>query len=821
MMRSVRLGFGRGCIFGLAMGLSILCSSGIVRAGKMYLGLDNAVVVVRSGDIPSAERAAARVLVEEVEKRTRIRWEIRTEWPPHGTVIAITTRVENTGWDRDLPKDATGISLRPEGYQVYVEEQPSKPRTIWVVGADPRGTLFGVGYLLRKMVLSNESAMIEPGMDICTAPVYPIRGHQLGYRNKANSYDAFSPEQYEQYIRELAIFGTNSIENIPFHDSDVSPHSKVPRREMNRRLSEICAEYDLDYWVWTPAEGDLSDAEFCKKELAMHEQLYQDCPRIDGVFFPGGDPGDNHPKTVLPFLEELSRILAQHHPETRIWLSLQGFDDEKTNYVRDYVQKNQPKWMGGIVGGPSSPPMAEIRAWLPKQYGLRDYPDVTHSVRAQYPVVWWDPALALIHGRESSNPRPMFYSAIHRWTAPGTDGFISYSDGVHDDVNKVLWSMLGWKPDRDIREILVDYCRFFFGADVAEPAADGIFALEKNWSGPLAQNGSVESTYTHWTSLEEKCLKRYEKGPGERPLWTWKDEKHFQWMKNWRWQLCMLRAEYDAHIRHRLIAERELEAKAYRILAGAQEHGIDKAMDDALAVLQSVDKEPILPDLRERIVKRCEGLFETIGLQTSVPRFQGANSQRGCILDFIDRPLNNRWWLEDQFTEIRKLPNDAEKLERLELIRTWDNPGPGSYYDDLGNIEKSPHLYRGESIETGPPNHEAPTPTYWAWDGGFSRMRVSWLDTMGEMLGLRYENLDSNEEYVLRLTGEGEAFPNVNGKRIEPTVYGKKDGEFKIFPIPKPLTQNGTIEVTFDFPDESKLNWRDQSRIAEVWLVRK
>ncbi len=798
-MRSRYFRSGAFRFFGLLMALLIpgVCESG---HAKEDIGLDNAVVVVRSGNVPSGEKTAARVLVEEVEKRTGIRWEIRTEWPPQGTVIAVTSRVENTGWDRKLPGDETKISLKPEGYQVVVEKQPSEAYTIWVIGADPRGTLFGVGYLLRKMNLSDNRAVMEPGMDICTAPVYPIRGHQLGYRNKANSYDALSPEQYEQYIRELALFGTNSIENIPFQDKDVSPHMKIPRREMNRRLSEICAEYDLNYWVWTPAEGDLSDSEFRKKELAMHEQLYADCPRIDGIFFPGGDPGDNHPKTVLPFLEELSKILAQHHPETRIWLSLQGFDEEKTNYVRDYVQKNLPKWMGGIVGGPSSPPMAEIRAWLPKQYGLRDYPDVTHSVRAQYPVVWWDPAFALIHGRESCNPRPVFYSMIHRWTAPSTDGFISYSDGVHDDVNKVVWSMLGWEPERDLREVLMDYCRFFFGPDVAEPAADGIFALEKNWTGPLAQNGSVESTYTHWTRL---------------------DEKYDQLKRNWRWQLCMLRAEYDAHIRHRLIAERDLEAKAYRILADAQKRGIDKAMDDALAVLQSVDKEPVLPDLRQRIIKRCETLFETIGLQTSVPRFKGANSQRGCILDFIDRPLNNRWWLEDQFAEIRKLPNDTEKLMRLELIRTWENPGPGSYYDDLGNIERSPHLYRGESIETGPPNHSAPTPTYWAWDGGFSRMRISWLDTMTELLGLRYENLDPSAEYELRLTGAGEAFPNVNGKRIEPTVYNKKDGEFKVFPIPKTLTQGGTIEVTVDFPDESGVNWRNQSRIAEVWLLKK
>jgi hypothetical protein len=55
------------------------------------------------------------------------------------------------------------------------------------------------------------------------------------------------------------LFGTNSIENIPFQDDAPGPNMKVPRKEMNRRMSEICNDYGLDYWVWTPADVDLSD----------------------------------------------------------------------------------------------------------------------------------------------------------------------------------------------------------------------------------------------------------------------------------------------------------------------------------------------------------------------------------------------------------------------------------------------------------------------------------------------------------------------------------------------------------------------------------
>ncbi|MFO0958146.1 MAG: hypothetical protein U0800_12085 [Isosphaeraceae bacterium] len=56
----------------------------------------------------------------------------------------------------------------------------------------------------------------------------------------------------EQSIRELAPFGLNCVENIPFEDSTPGVLMKVPRPAMNVAMSEICARYDQDYWLWTP-----------------------------------------------------------------------------------------------------------------------------------------------------------------------------------------------------------------------------------------------------------------------------------------------------------------------------------------------------------------------------------------------------------------------------------------------------------------------------------------------------------------------------------------------------------------------------------------
>ncbi len=743
------------------------------------------------------------MLVEEVKKRTGLNWPITTEWPQRGVVIAISSGAGDTGRRKSPPRrDGANLpELRPEGFRLIVEGQATQPTVVWIHGADSRGALFGVGQFLRSLNWAKGSASLPPNLDIATAPVQPIRGHQLGYRATANSYDGWDDKQFEQYIRELALFGANSIEGIPFQDERKSPHMPLPRDVMNRRLSEICARYEMDYWIWTPADFDLKDTAKRKEYLAKHEALFRDCPRLDGVFFPGGDPGDNAPELVVPYLEDLSRLLTSHHPHAKIWLSMQGFEKPQVDFVHTWINGKMPDWLGGLVAGPSSPPIPETRARLPQRYGLRDYPDITHTVRCQFEVTWWDPAFAFTLGRECANPRPVFYKLVQNWFGPYTRGFISYSDGVHDDVNKTVWSMSGWDAGLEAREILIQYSRFFFGPAVAESAADGILALEKNWEGPLAGNGSVDGTLALWQRLEHKA-------PELRG--------------NWRWQLCLLRAYYDAYTRHRQLYESELEHEANGVLAAAPKSGAEAAVDAALAVLQRAVTQPVEKEWRARIGQLCAELFKSIKLQTSVPLYQASGHERGAVLDFVDHPLNNRWWLEDEFARIRKLANEADKLQGLELIRTWETPGAGSFYDEVGNVAKSPHVIRGEGLNTDPMMEKNPNPGFWWWEEGSSRKRLSWQTSMDWPLGLAYHQLDPNASYRVRLTGYGQAKLRANGQLLTPTRDARHDiGEFKEFPLPANLLKDGKLVLTFDpLPDEARLNWRQQSRVSEVWLLK-
>ena len=71
------------------------------------------------------------------------------------------------------------------------------------------------------------------------------------------------------------------------------------------------------------------------------------------------------------------------------------------------LMKAEPAWLAGVVFGPQvRVSLPELRKAIPAKYPIRDYPDITHSLRCQYPVPDWDVAYSLTEGREVINPRP-------------------------------------------------------------------------------------------------------------------------------------------------------------------------------------------------------------------------------------------------------------------------------------------------------------------------------------------------------------------------------------------------------------------------------
>ena len=454
--------------------------------------------------------------------------------------------------------------------------------------------------------------------------------------------------------------------------------------------------------------------------------------------------------------------------------------------------------------GPSSPPMELTRRRLAKPYQLRWYPDITHVVRCQYPVPWLDPALGLTLGRECVNPRPVDYTQIYQMDYTFTDGFLSYSDGVHDDFNKNLWSQLGWNPNLSPRDIAIEYARFFFSPEIAERAADGLFALETDMRGALADNGSISATYALWQELEREI------SVAGSP---------------WRFKMHLFRAYYDAYTRARLLYETDLERQALETLADASRTGVDAALTKAIFVLDCANKKPVDPELLARLNTFCAELFNEIGLQTSVPEHHASGYERGAVLDFINYPLNNRWWLEDQFKSISELSDVKEQLRRIDIIRNWENPGDRGYYDVIGHVGRSPRVVKlllaGDAMRH---DDDLPTPTQ-RWMGEKRNgLRQAWhlyLDSIPS--GITYNDLDTSANYVVKLFSQRTSPLVIDGTKAKLLKTGETYDQVteQIFEVPAEALKDGRITLTWEKLDEKHLNWRQRHYVTDIWVMKR
>ena len=217
----------------LTLPILLLC----LTSTLMAIDLTNAVVVIPAS-LDKVEDKAIQSLVEEVESRTAIRIPVQNKWPSGDQpVIAVGPLSKAQEFAGDNASNLT--SGRKPGLEGYTIKTSSK--AVVIGGTDSRGVLYGVGHLLRKLEMREASIILPKPLDVTTTPKTGLRGHQLGFRPKTNSYDAWTVAQWEQYIRELALFGTNAIELIPPRSDDAadSPHFPLPQIDMMTEQSRI------------------------------------------------------------------------------------------------------------------------------------------------------------------------------------------------------------------------------------------------------------------------------------------------------------------------------------------------------------------------------------------------------------------------------------------------------------------------------------------------------------------------------------------------------------------------------------------------------
>ena len=372
----------------------------------------------------------------------------------------------------------------------------------------------------------------------------------------------------------------------------------------------------------------------------------------------------------------------------------------------------------------------------------------------------------------------------------------------------MIWSSQGWDPDTRVLGTLREYSRYFIGDEYADDFAQGLLALERNWQGPLAENASVYTTLQRFQSMERSA------SPED--------------LLNWRFQQALYRAYYDAYTRSRLIYETSLEEQALARLRDAPATGSLRVMSEAEQILDRAVTKRVSADWRARVFELAEALYQSIRMQLSVPRYKAISVGRGANLDTIDMPLNNRVYLKRRFAELRRLSEEENRLKAIGEIVDWTNPGPGGFYDDLGNLTRQPHLLRGAGFDQDPA-HLRSSLVGFGVRGDFSKYPVSWwrhAESLNDApLKMRYADLDPTAEYKVRVVYAGDSVrPKIrmladDSIEIHPLISRPVPFRPLEFAIPQEATKDADLTLTWYREPGLGGNGRG-CQVAEVWLIK-
>lgn len=517
-----------------------------------------------------------------------------------------------------------------------------------------RGLIFAYSHFLRKCEFNGNKIILARDISGTYTPQKKIRGHQVGYRTTPNTYDAWNYSQYYSYYLDMMAFTTNTCEHIPYEKgaSNRNCLMKYDEEEFLIEASRLADTLDMDVSLWHPN----CDDETLEEAVSRRRELYKKVPRIDYLFIPGGDPGEYYADEFIERTKAISIALKESHKNALVYPSAQAphkYHDWGEKLIEEL--EKEPVEIDGLIMGPNHAyPMHELRAKAPQKYPMRFYPDITHNLRCEYPVHFlnddWHYSFASTLSRESVNPRPVEFSIIHKLYSHYTIGSVSYSEGVHDDLNKMVWSLLEFDSDYPLREAVSDYVRFFlFGTDT-EKLADAIFGLEKNWEGNPLNNPSINATYKAFCELKRDFPSLSE---------------------NWRFLLLYFRACCDKLVLERMKLENDLlEAAKYYL----RSFKIQKAKE-----ILSTDFPEYYKNLHKEIFDLGGALFNLIGIQLDVEHYHTDNWERGATLDTIDRPVTDRLWFLNRISYCESLP-EGEQNGLITRLLNRNNVAPDEYY---------------------------------------------------------------------------------------------------------------------------------------------
>lgn len=440
---------------------------------------------------------------------------------------------------------APGIGA--DGFRI--EDRPGGG--VRILGDDIRGVLYGVGKLLRTSRYDQDGfrAGSWRGTSI---PEKPVRGIYFA-THFHNFYHDAPIDEVERYVEDVGLWGLNTL--IVWYDMHHFNGFESPEAVAFRlRLKAICGaarRIGLDVglacvanegYANSPAtlradvkgmRGAAFSTDICtatadgrRYVLDNFTQLYDWAAELEPkwvMIWPYDSGGCGCAQCqpwgyggYLRCAEPLANLARSKFPGAKVVLSTWFLDGEEwAGLARAFASR--PNWVDYLLaepaflpGTPNSPPAHPSPAGLP----LIGFPEIS--------MIGWP-----VWGGFGANPLPTRYEREWQELKTQWQGGFPYSEGIFEDINKVLFACFYWKADTTADEALKEYIAFEYSPDVVDLVLPAIHLLEQNAPSETVRSGSVQAR-----RLLEQADARLTA----------------QVRQAWRWRILFLRAQVDAQL---------------------------------------------------------------------------------------------------------------------------------------------------------------------------------------------------------------------------------------------------------------------------------
>lgn len=808
------------------------------------------VAIVTGANASGPELKAAEILSKRLVKRSGAKADVvveNAEIPAADITIAVGTGANNnlvSKWagefGAELVKLPNSDQVHPEGFAVKSGAVDGKPGVV-VTGADGRGVIYGVGWLLRALTYKDGFVEVPESLDRAEKPAFWMRGgNPHGAGSRAREYGQLrdmTGEEHQEIMEDQMLLGTNVFGGNP--DNMRSTYGMLTA--FGRTANEMHQDFQMpDGWG---ADDGRSFKYVCpsvpearKALLESFDEFFKTAPKYDFFTTNSGDEGgcrcdrcEPWGGTYIKLLREIADLLHKYQPDCKILATNQDLTPEGNLAIFDFLNSGDASWLYALRYGPGADEMQTyirgavnprwfeyegfgalgnylkyIHHELPRTTHIALYSDITHWMQAQYAVEQPDIALAAVYDRRSWNMRPRNFHKVGREIFHYAIGDMHYSEGLHDDFNKWFWYQFMWNPELSAEEITRNYCRYWFGPEAEEEMVKAIFLMEETLEKPVLGNPGIAQAVELVRSAGNKIPANLLK-------------------TDWRWRVISEKALMDNYIQ----------------LALERGEALKEAARQALASVDTAPRQSV-----EAAVKALDQPMRTEAMQViydeALARSEEANTIGGYrepvvfIVDELD--LSEALWWKDVLQQALQTPEDAKLKNTAQMVLQYDNPGEGGFYDDVGWPAQPEHLVSGHTLWTfrplpGPSRHSQ-------WNVARARRNAP--------VKFAYDHLDPQAQYVVRVAAGSRmrsrpanaapldadraarlrAAMQPMKQRID--ADGATAGEaFEVprdhigyfeYEVPKAATEDGKLEITMVSETENTFSG---ASVSEIWLMKK